>query len=125
MKTENKTTLTLAIRPSDVQYSNYGDVFNCAITCALSSAGRTDLIDVGNGIRTLDHKRFEDYNMKGYKAMRSYVLGQYRNKRRGKSARNKMKEFVIEIDESVYSSALVAQVHPLIAKIRKLFNKNK
>lgn len=121
-QTGSVTKLTLLIMPSEVQGSTYYDAFNCAITQALKRAGRADLIDIGIGIRTLDtHRRFDSYNIKGYSKISKYVLSQYANKRKNKSGRNKLKEFTIEFDESVYSDACSEQVPLWLAKLRKIF----
>jgi len=116
-----KTKLTVVISPVDILTTRYLNATDCAITRALSRAGRPDLIDVGLGIRTDDRvKRFEHYNIIGYDAMTKHVTGMYKNKKKGR-ADWKSKEFVLEFDESIYTNANCVPIPQWFAKLRNYF----
>lgn len=121
-----KTILTLTILASDIKSTYYGNARDCAITRALSRAGRPELTDCGQGINNTNlDVRFESYNIKGYNALRKHVLQSYRNKREYKSYKNMDAIFTISFDESVFSNRYEPQVSLVLAKLRKIFLKIK
>lgn len=121
MENEKLTRLTLEINPVDILFTKYLDASDCAITRALKRAGRPDLIDVGMGIRTDDRrKRFEHYNIIGYKAMSKHVQRMYKDAKK-RNTDWKTRRFVLEFDESVFSNANVPPIPQWLAKLIKRF----
>lgn len=121
MEKEKITKLTLEINAVDVITSKYLDATDCAITRALKRAGRPDLIDVGQGIRNEEWtKRFESYNIKGYKEMTKHVQGMYKAKDKRRTDW-KDKVFTLEFDESVYSNPYFLPTPQWFAKLLKRF----